>query len=357
MMLKKFINNSKYIFASKNSYGYIGWMNQANLGDEALFQAFQKIFPNINFLSYKENHYLKKAEKIRGHKLYRGIFLGGGTLINSAYLEILTSAAKLYSPTFIFGAGVRNPEFWNQFENSSQILPEWKTFLDQNPTPIGVRGPLSKNLISDLTFNTVEVIGDPVLIFADEQITPKPRTKTLGLNIGFTNQKLWGDETKWLQFIETAIQKLRAEGWTIHLFCIYAKDFDTTKSIAAKTKIPNNQIHCIYEDTLLAIRKLRECDIFIGEKLHSTIISHCALTPSIMYEYQPKCYDYMSSVNQENFCLRTDNHNFDDLYDRIQFLYQNQESHQKELLKQINIYKERLEDYASKILSITNLKS
>jgi polysaccharide pyruvyl transferase WcaK-like protein len=41
-------------------------------------------------------------------------------------------------------------------------------------------------------------------------------------------------------------------------------------------------------------------------KLHATVLATCALTPSIMLEYRPKCRDYMQSIGQDRFTFKTD---------------------------------------------------
>jgi len=62
---------------------------------------------------------------------------------------------------FVFGSGVAHPSFWKD------SLRDWKPIL-QRCNYIGVRGPLSAELLTDVGINRVEVVGDPVLVFAPD---------------------------------------------------------------------------------------------------------------------------------------------------------------------------------------------
>ena len=64
-------------------------------------------------------------------------------------------------------------------------------------------------------------------------------------------------------------------------------------------------IHCIYDDHELFTSKVRELTAFVGMKLHATALATCALTPSVMLEYRPKCRDYMQSIGQEAHTFKT----------------------------------------------------
>lgn len=58
-----------------------------------------------------------------------------------------------------------------------------------------------------------------------------------------------------------------------------------------------------YEDYAAATR---ECEVFVGQKLHSTVIACMNGIPSVMIEYRPKCRDFMASLGLERHVIRTD---------------------------------------------------
>jgi len=61
-----------------------------------------------------------------------------------------------------------------------------------------------------------------------------------------------------------------------------------------------------YTNVKLFKRQVSRCSVFLGMKLHATILALCSHVPSIMLEYRPKCRDFMASVGLERYCIRTD---------------------------------------------------
>lgn len=49
-------------------------------------------------------------------------------------------------------------------------------------------------------------------------------------------------------------------------------------------------------DTLAFWDKMKKCDLFIGFRLHSAIMSYIAEVPFILFEYHAKCTDFLKSV-------------------------------------------------------------
>jgi polysaccharide pyruvyl transferase WcaK-like protein len=53
-------------------------------------------------------------------------------------------------------------------------------------------------------------------------------------------------------------------------------------------------------------------------KLHATVLATCALTPSIMLEYRPKCRDYMESIGQGRFTFKTSDFRAGELWEIVE---------------------------------------
>jgi polysaccharide pyruvyl transferase WcaK-like protein len=56
--------------------------------------------------------------------------------------------------------------------------------------------------------------------------------------------------------------------------------------------------------------------VFVGTRLHSVVLATCAFVPSVMLEYRPKCRDYMLSIGQEDYVIRTDKFRSEEVWER-----------------------------------------
>jgi polysaccharide pyruvyl transferase WcaK-like protein len=163
----------------------------------------------------------------------------------------------------------------------------------------------------------VEVVGDPVLAFALKDINPYPSPNSVGLNIGTSDGKVWGDETRIREEITSFARHAKKAGWRVEWFVVWPKDLEMTIA-AAQASGCTDHIHVICEDHEHFIRETRRLTAFIGMKLHATVLATCALTPSIMLEYRPKCRDYMESIGQGHLTFRTSDFRAGELWEIVE---------------------------------------
>ncbi len=113
------------LFDPRPPTAYVGgWLGKDNLGDEALFVAYQSLFPKINFLHFDGGRAARQIFS-RVRSLSAGM-LGGGTLIGEhpQWLEIPKTFAAIHSKFFVFGTGVEEPSFWKgKIGTFSRALP------------------------------------------------------------------------------------------------------------------------------------------------------------------------------------------------------------------------------------------
>lgn len=297
---------------------YIGGFSHLdNLGDVALFPAYRQLFNRLNFIRYPGGR-IAKAHM----NLFRPIQIGvlaGGTLINFIKPDIIKECSTTISNLIAFGTGVEDPIFWKRNKNWKDTSKEWVDQLRRFQY-IGVRGPFSQKILQEKGVSHVEVIGDPVLAFADNQISSKSENLTsfphLGLNIGISNGNVWGSEKIISEeFIKLAI-KAKQNKWTITWYVVWPEDFEITKECAYRSGT-EDRINCFFKDYMGYLDSVKYCTAFVGMKLHSVILAHCKYIPSVMIEYRPKCLDYMSSVNQTNLCFRSDNFTANEIFDKL----------------------------------------
>src|SRR5262249_11255971 len=90
-----------------------------------------------------------------------GLF-GGGTLINQSdgYLNQLKTVRRNTKKLVpVFGSGVASPEFWRGRLDWKDNIAEWSSALAELPK-VGVRGPLSKEILVEAKLSNVIVCGD-----------------------------------------------------------------------------------------------------------------------------------------------------------------------------------------------------
>jgi len=277
-----------------------GWLGKRNLGDTALLVSYRTLFPSLNLVHFDGG---RIARKMAGYfpRLRSGV-LAGGTIIGQMpeWLEIAKAFLRIRPELVVFGSGVEEPSFWQ----GETTLEDWKPVLEQCRF-IGVRGPRSAELLRDIGLKSVEVVGDPVLTFAKKDVNPAPLLDSVGLNLGTSDGKVWGDEDRIRREMTALARTAKESGWRVEWYVVWPKDLEITQQ-AAEASGTSQHIQVICDDHELFMRQVRRLSVFVGMKLHATVLATCALTPSVMLEYRPKCRDFMQSVSQEAFSFRTD---------------------------------------------------
>ncbi|MFC1738958.1 polysaccharide pyruvyl transferase family protein [Planctomycetota bacterium] len=275
-----------------------------NLGDRTLFNASRRLFNRCNFVHYPGGRAVSIPSKLLG---ISGLaMLAGGTLINRLSLSEARQYVELFPRFFVFGTGVAQSYFWSRVPGWRETLQEWKPILDRCEY-VGVRGPLSAHSLTELGISGVEVIGDPVLAYANDinMGNGSYLPKSIGLNVGQSYEKVWGsEESICSEFAKLAVIA-RRERWTVKWFVVWPEDLRITEK-AARLSGTEQYIYRIYSDYDKYLQLVKPLSTFVGMKLHSVILATCVSVPSIMLEYRPKCRDYMMSIGQEHNTIRTD---------------------------------------------------
>lgn len=283
-----------------------GFFGHDNLGDEALYDAVESLFNRCSLLKYPRKPWVTHIAGVLP-RVHCAI-LGGGTLINriESWRLLAERCFEIFPASFVFGTGVAHPEFWSSQLGWKDTLKEWKAILGKCRY-IGVRGPLSAQLLADAGLGGVEVIGDPALAFAvnsppdDGSYIPD----SLGLNISQADGRLWGTEDHVLREYISLAKTAKKAGWRVKWFVVYPPDLEITRK-AAELSGTSDEIHKIYTDVGEYLELVRTLSTFVGMKLHATALACCAYVPSVMLEYRPKCRDFMQSIGQDEVTLRTD---------------------------------------------------
>jgi polysaccharide pyruvyl transferase WcaK-like protein len=236
------------------------------------------------------------------------VLLGGGTLIGRSPHYLSSLRAFESRRKIVFGTGVEDPAFWRAMGEDCRV-EEWARWIE-DADYVSVRGEDSAALLRQWGVRTdVHVVGDPALYFhrASEPASATGQQRHIGLNVGTMRALLWGqDESRVHDAIVSAGRELQNEGWGLRLFCVWRNDYAATMSAARALGIPDRDVVVSYVDVESTLDEMASLAAFVGVKLHSVVLAACAGIPSVMVEYRPKCREFMRSLGQERWVVRSD---------------------------------------------------
>jgi len=306
---EKLVRINEYVrllFTRRRRCGYVGCLGYANLGDRALYEAIQLIFRHhMTFASHRTDMLARLVSAARRGPAFDLVCLGGGTLMGQTSVYRLESALDAGLPVFSFGTGCHpmqfglecDPEYGRKFKRQIGIL--------QRLQLVSVRDEASKRTLLEQGLRAeIDVIGDPVLAFALDS-RPYAGGRRIGVNVGNDyGAQMWGRWENIVSALRPVLLALLDDGWEITLFPLSADEIPGTVRLARELG-PRIKVFRHYLNRAAYIAACSEQDMFIGVKLHSVILAHCALTPAVMLAYQPKCTQYMESVNMQACTLQT----------------------------------------------------
>jgi polysaccharide pyruvyl transferase WcaK-like protein len=268
---------------------YVGYTTgTVNHGDEALIWIIRDLLaPEIEVVTSGDD--------------YDIALLGGGTLINQSPWLIDYFASKLEKAKhgIVFGTGVGDLDFWgNHFDR-------WVPLLQQC-IAVGVRGPMSIDLLQQHGFTDAVLTGDPYLwLHAPVQRQPVPRR--LGVNIGSTNNSLWGtNDADLANFVFQLLEILAQRGWTFSLMSVWGNDLPLLQDLHTRLGLfASGPVLDARTQPLETYSLLAGCEVFLGEKLHANAMAAVAGTPFVSLEYQPKVRDFAASLGMDQWTIST----------------------------------------------------
>jgi hypothetical protein len=322
--------------------GYIGWIGNGNLGDEALFLAFKKLFPGVRFIDITDAIpiELRLHGLLMGKKIFDVVFLGGGTLINGAgYLPPLEKALSQGYPCIVFGTGVRNPQYWAELNSHDPMLrmTSWVNSLKRTNRVL-VRGPDSKTHLDNYGLSDSCVIGDPALSICTPRLPREGKFKKVILNVG-SKGVIWGEQALVNEEVGRFACYLLGSGMEVHFLAMNDSDAVNINLITEKFALDDKiKVWCDHANINATIEYIADSDVVIGQRLHAVVLACGSGVPAISLSYRPKCYDFMRSIGLEEYCVRTDEINFEALVK----LMTKVEAQSKAISNKINISCDRL---------------
>jgi polysaccharide pyruvyl transferase WcaK-like protein len=277
--------------------GYIGWIGNGNLGDETMFAAICRALPGIRMFHFSGNgreQFLNRFG-LSGRGFFRGVVLGGGTLINPGYLPIVRRAISQRIPVYAFGTGVGSAGF---AEERDPDITVWKEPLNRLRR-IGVRGPDSQAALERIGVNRVEVIGDPALLLTLDELPAPRRRPRLAINLALAEGQEFGkrEYTVYLTVAEIARSFIKSGG-EVAALALAGSDCLALRSVVERCGAAAQVIYC--HEPAEFLDAIAGSVALIGVRLHSAILSCCAGVPPILFAYRGKCRDFMRSMDLDH---------------------------------------------------------
>ena len=155
------------------------------------------------------------------------------------------------------------------------------------------------------------------------------------------SRALWGSQGVVEECVVELGRSLVARGWRIRFIPVWPNDMPTI--LRAASRIGRRvEIFDRYLDLNACLTAIRECEVFVGMKLHSVVLASCVYSPSVMLEYQPKCRDFQRSIGREDYTIRTDAIDVDQLVGMVEELAENRDAHRLHLFTEVSRLRESL---------------
>lgn len=299
---------------------YIGWLGHRNIGDEVLFHAFrEELFSDCLLVPYEDYSLLSAVASPGRHT---AVVLGGGTLINEGgYLAPLKAAHEQGRPFFVFGTGASDPEYWGRYPKARWFdIEGWKRMLG-HARYVGVRGPRSREWLRSQGVERVEVLGDPALSIPlpPEGVRPEGSAPLVGINLG-THDPVLGTAGADFDAMVALVRHMLAHGWRAKFLAMHPIDQRVGERL--KREIPHEalELPAFRPDCEAMVRTIASCDCVIGQRLHATVLACALAVPNISLSYQPKCLDFLESIDREDLAVKTEYITAGRLIDRLEWL-------------------------------------
>jgi polysaccharide pyruvyl transferase WcaK-like protein len=272
--------------------------------------------------------------------------LGGGTLINQSpwLIDVFEEALDSAKTGVVFGTGVGDPRFWGDH------FDRWADLLNRCEC-VGVRGPVSERMLREHGVESATMIGDPYVALRGP-LRRQPVPRRLGVNLGSTNDSLWGtDDRDLFAFIEGVLRVLKEQRWTFVWVSMWSKD--TPELLALRERLGDDgPFYDARGQSLEALAELAGCEVFLGEKLHACAMAAVAGVPFVSLEYQPKVRDFAASLGMERWTVSTAERDAAVLLERIEEIRQSRDRIEPEMERTRKELRNRIVEFAERVRKI-----
>lgn len=272
---------------SRPGISYVGFTGRANLGDEAIMAAIDRLLPGFDIR--------------REHPDPIALMIGGGTIINSKnyYLTRVLREDRPGLPLFTFAPGVRDPDFWGVTEP----MDDWMSIF-RSAEPMTVRGPDSARHLATLGWpGAVRVIGDPALSLAPVEV-PASEGEAIVAPLNTNGYLIGGSDAAVFSALAKECERLADLGMNVTLMSSFPEDDRWILEMERMIDAPV-EYFCGYASLEETLARIAGASLVIGERLHASILAAAMRTPFVALAYRPKTLDFIRSIGAEDLALTT----------------------------------------------------
>jgi hypothetical protein len=347
--LRRIVDYSRLTDKHRICMRYIGWLGHRNVGDEALYFAFRDtLFKDALVVPLDDWSPLAALATLRERQL---VVLGGGTLINvDPYLFSLERTQELGMSSIVFGTGVADLEYWSAHRDSGRGNAErWIKALSRAKY-VGVRGPRSQKWLQEQGIADVELVGDPALSIVPPMAAKRARERpTLAVNLG-AHDPVQGGEAGTFEAMTALVQHALREDMAVKYVALHDIDLELGEKL--KRCIAHERFHVapFEADAHAVMTEISACDLLVGQRLHATVLA-CALSvPNLSLSYQPKCLDFLESIDRADLAVPTEGITATRLIERFEWLKQNAAGMQFEIRTACDSLREKQRSRAASLI-------
>lgn len=286
----------RWFLAGKSDVGYLGWVNQHNVGDDAIFLAHVKAAPTRRFDELPLTNVGLSILAKRGARV-NTVLLGGGTVIGldgwaRRVREVLGQIE--YKDFVVLGPGVEETTFGIQSGRGSREGMEiWQEILAKARF-VGVRGPRSQAILSSFGVGST-VVGDPALCIRLPG-AERPVTQESIISLNLTNVRATLPRiTEWREAVSQGVSKLCGHGARVAVFGM--DDGDVEETVRQLSVVGVKPWLVVGHRRIGPVIKiLQRSSLVVSERLHGAIFAANLGVPFIHLGYRPKAYDFAESI-------------------------------------------------------------
>lgn len=350
---------------------YVGWVGYKNLGDELMLDLFREQFNTLgngyHLAAANIEHKFLKNVPIQPYDL---IVLGGGSIlsgyqhpIHPYIINYLYQCSLLNKKIMIWGSGIdwAPKSFIEQLDRNEQVpvaIPEHlKTRLNtvfEKSVWSGVRGPLTQKILEQSGVKTSHISGDPGFLLDPGNLSSEDHVeldsslvdqKIIGVNWGTSFNNIYGqDEERVENELADALNQFLRQDYHIYLYTVWQADIPAIERLYYKLEDHSKVTfdRTLYNHNQL-LSLLQNFYFTINFKLHANYLSLAANVPFIAFGYRFKMYDFVKSVEQEEFIIGTDEENINEKILSMEAKITTNTSDIKTNLKsKLNFYRDRI---------------
>jgi hypothetical protein len=273
-----------------------------NFGDEWMAEALEAGLPSCRLaeITYPATERRLARLALSGPRLFSGIVVSGGTLINSYFLPRILPLIGTGIPAWAVGTGVGSAGFG--VTESSAAPDGWvgplKAFEE-----VAVRGPRSVARLQAAGFRKALAVGDLALAHTPDKPVTTHGSRRMLVNLSGTELEIaQGEgmpETLVLETVASALRELARSGWALVPLAMHRDDLPRLQAVGRMVGGWTGDV-VVPKTSADARYAMNEAGAVIGMRLHAAALGWIHGVPTLGLAYRDKTLDFAEQIGAED---------------------------------------------------------